>query len=51
MEGFIGLGFLTGPIFGSIMFMLGGYIMPFLASGIIFILFFPLVICNLNYAK
>jgi MFS family permease len=44
MEAFIGLGFLTGPLIGSLMFSIGGYILPFFASGCIYVVCFPFVV-------
>lgn len=51
MEGFTGLGFLTGPLVGSIMFTFGGYMMPFFTIGCIYVLTSPIVIYNLHKAK
>jgi len=42
-EAFSGLGFMTGPLFGSFLFTIGGYVMPFACSGSFFILSFPFV--------
>ncbi len=33
MEASSGIGLLLGPIFGSVLYELGGYILPFLATG------------------
>jgi MFS family permease len=42
-EAFTGLGFMTGPLLGSFLFTIGGYLLPFTASGIFFLICFPLV--------
>lgn len=42
-EGFTGLGFMAGPLIGSFLFTVGGYIMPFAFSGLFFVLCFPFV--------
>ena len=47
MEAFTGIGFLAGPLFGSFMFTLGGYVMPFAASAGLILLMYPIVCYNL----
>lgn len=42
-EAFSGLGFMTGPLVGSFLYTIGGYIMPFAFSGCFFIVSFPFV--------
>lgn len=42
-EAFTGLGFMTGPLVGSFLFTMGGYIMPFAACGAFFVFCFPFV--------
>jgi len=42
-EGFTGLGFMAGPLIGSFLYTVGGYIMPFAVSGVFFILCFPIL--------
>jgi MFS family permease len=51
MEAFTGLGFLTGPLIGSVMFTIGGYMMPFLTCGCIYVLCFPFIVYNLQKGK
>lgn len=51
IETFYGLGFLFGPMFGSIMFSLGGYTMPFLSCGIVLVICLPIIMFNLFRAK
>jgi MFS family permease len=48
IEAFSGLGFLTGPLLGSLMFTIGGYMMPFLTIGCIYILTFPFIVYTLR---
>ena len=50
-EAFSGLGFMTGPLVGSFLYTMGGYIMPFAFSGCFFILCFPLVAYQLAQQK
>jgi len=50
-EGFTGLGFMAGPLIGSFLYTMGGYIMPFAFSGIFFILCFPFVAYQLVKQK
>lgn len=40
MESFSGVGLLIGPIFGGVMHYVGGYILPFFATGKEIILFY-----------
>ena len=42
-EGGAGLGLLLGPVFGSILYSIGGYILPFLVFGIITCIFYPII--------
>ena len=51
LEAFTGLGFLTGPLVGSIMYNIGGYMMPFAACGILYTISFPFVCYNLIIAR
>ena len=51
MEAFTGIGFLAGPLFGSFMFTLGGYVMPFAASAGLILLLYPVVCYNLISAR
>lgn len=51
MEMSLGLGFLTGPLIGSIMFSIGGYSMPFFFSGCAYSSLYPFVVYNLNSYK
>jgi MFS family permease len=50
-EAFVGLGFMTGPLVGSFLYTLGGYIMPFAFSGSFFVLCFPFVAYQLLKQK
>ena len=47
MEAFTGIGFLAGPLFGSFMFTLGGYVMPFIASASLIVIIYPFVCYSL----
>ena len=51
VEAFTGIGFLLGPLFGSFMFTLGGYSLPFLSSLMLYLISYPIVAYNLNKAK
>jgi MFS family permease len=51
IECFFGLGYLTGPLIGSLLFQYGGYTMPFLACGMFLLLVMPLLVFNLQRAK
>jgi len=50
-EAFTGLGFMTGPLVGSFLYTVGGYIMPFAFSGSFFIICFPFVAYQLVKQK
>ena len=51
VEAFTGIGFLAGPLFGSFMFTIGGYSMPFLSSAILYTATGPFVAYNLLRAR
>jgi MFS family permease len=44
-EVFAALGFLLGPVVGSLLYSLGGYLTPFLVFGCIALLLVPLIGC------
>jgi MFS family permease len=51
IEAFTGLGFLAGPLFGSVMFTIGGYSLPFAGCCILMTVSYPLIAINLSKAK
>ena len=46
-----GLGFLIGPLLGSVFYTLGGYELPFLVFGTIALLCGPILYCFLRQSK
>jgi MFS family permease len=51
LEACIGVGYLIGPLFGSITNELGGTRMPFIMSSMVLILSFPFVVYSLTNSK
>ena len=47
LEAAIGIGYLIGPLFGSVTYEIGSTSMPFIMSGSVMILSYPLVVCQL----
>lgn len=43
LESSSGVGLLLGPLFGAILYQLGGYMLPFFAMGIIYIIYLLLI--------
>ena len=48
LEAGSGIGLLTGPLFGGILYQIGGYVMPFWTLAILFISLYPVM---LKYVK
>ena len=46
-----GLGMLCGPIWGSVAYNFGGYMMPFASVGFIYMSVYPVIIMKLNQAQ
>ena len=46
-----GLGLLVGPLFGSAFYSLGGYSLPFMAMGVLYIVMTPVLAMGLKIAK
>jgi len=46
-----GVGFLFGPVWGSVMYQVGGYPAPFACSALLYIICFPFVTYNLFTAR
>ena len=44
LEAATGLGFLFGPLIGSALYSIGGYLLPFYGLSAIYIVFLPLII-------
>lgn len=42
-----GIGFLLGPVWGSVMFQIGGYPAPFACSALLYLVCWPIVTYNL----
>jgi len=51
VETFTGLGFLAGPLFGSVFYSMGGYSFPFAACAILYIVSYPFIAISLSNAK
>jgi MFS family permease len=50
-EAFTGIGFLAGPLLGSFMFTVGGYVMPFAANAAEIAIIYPIVYYGMTQAK
>lgn len=51
LETFVGLGMSTGPAIGGVLYLLGGFALPFYVLGIVMVLIIPINICLLPTAE
>ena len=47
IQGSNGLGLLAGPLFGALMFQIGGFAAPFITFAVLYLSFYPFMIYNL----
>ena len=48
MESAAGLGLLTGPFIGALLYEIGGYVTPFAFLGICYLVLWPIIVAQLK---
>lgn len=51
IQGSNGLGLLAGPLFGALMYQIGGFACPFIVFSVIYMLFYPFMIMSLSQSS